>query len=49
MIHRQNQPVDPLLSSFQTKMKSQSSTLGGEETGQEKNKEKKSVMMRREK
>jgi len=46
MIHRQNQPVDPILSSLSDKNEkpviSQSSTLGGEETGQEKNKEKKS-------
>jgi len=47
MIHRQNQPVDPMFTFFTVRQKwkayiSQSSTLGGEETGQEKNKEKKS-------
>jgi len=54
IIGKINQLTLCLLSSLSDKNEkpiiSQSSTLGGEETGQEKNKEKKSVMlMRREK
>jgi len=54
IIHRQNQ-VDPMFTFFTDRQKwkayiSLSSASGGEETGQDKNKEKKGVMlMRREK